>query len=104
MAPAAGGTKPSTAANPAPTPNGALAHLVIPRIGVNVYVVQGVSDEDLRRGPGHYPQTALPGQVGNAAIAGHRTTYGAPFYSLNDSGSVTPSPSPTRRAAPLSTG
>ncbi len=49
-----------------------------------MYVVQGVSDEDLRRGPGHYPQTALPGQVGNAAIAGHRTTYGAPFYSLNE--------------------
>jgi sortase A len=83
VAPAAG-TKPSTAANPTPTPNGALAHLVIPRIGVNVYVVQGVADEDLRRGPGHYPQTALPGQVGNAAIAGHRTTYGAPFYSLNE--------------------
>ncbi len=83
VAPSAGGTNPS-AANPGPTPNGALAHLVIPRIGVNVYVVQGVSDEDLRRGPGHYPQTALPGQVGNAAIAGHRTTYGAPFYSLNE--------------------
>jgi sortase A len=81
VVPSAGGTGASTAA---PAPNGALAHLLIPRIGLNVYVVQGVSDEDLRRGPGHYPQTALPGQVGNAAIAGHRTTYGAPFYSLNE--------------------
>jgi sortase A len=38
----------------------------------------------LRRGPGHYPQTVLPGENGNAAIAGHRTTFGAPFYSLNE--------------------
>jgi sortase A len=45
--------------------------------------VEGVSDADLRRGPGHYPQTVLPGQNGNSAIAGHRTTYGAPFYSIN---------------------
>ena len=37
-----------------------------------------------RRGPGHYPHTPLPGQPGNAAIAGHRTTYGAPFYDLDD--------------------
>ncbi|MBA2385786.1 MAG: class E sortase, partial [Acidimicrobiia bacterium] len=35
--------------------------------------------DDLKRGPGHYPQTPLPGQLGNAAIAGHRTSYGEPF-------------------------
>lgn len=62
----------------------ALDHLVIPKIGVDQYVVQGVSEDDLTHGPGHYPQTALPGEAGNAAIAGHRTTYGAPFFRLNE--------------------
>jgi sortase A len=70
--------------NPAPPPVQAIDHLVIPAIGVNKYVVQGVSDDDLREGPGHYPETVMPGEDGNAGIAGHRTTYGAPFYRLND--------------------
>jgi sortase A len=39
---------------------------------------------DLKNGPGHYPTTPLPGQPGNAAIAGHRTTYGAPFNRLDE--------------------
>jgi sortase A len=47
-------------------------------------VVEGVKLGDLKRGPGHYPATPLPGQPGNAAIAGHRTTYGAPFYNLDE--------------------
>ncbi len=59
-----------------------IAQIRIPRIAVDSIVVQGVSREDLRRGPGHYPDTPLPGQEGNAAIAGHRTTYGAPFGNL----------------------
>jgi sortase A len=62
----------------------AIAHLVIPEIGVNDYVVEGVGSAQLAEGPGHYPGTAPIGGNGNAAIAGHRTTYGAPFYSLND--------------------
>ena len=48
-----------------------------------LYVVQGVSLADLQRGPGHYPGTALPGETGNFAVAGHRTTYGAPFFNLD---------------------
>jgi sortase A len=48
-----------------------------------LYVVEGTSVEDLKRGPGYYVGSALPGQSGNFAIAGHRTTYGAPFWSLN---------------------
>ena len=48
-----------------------------------LYVVQGVSLSDLKRGPGHYPGTALPGGKGNFAVAGHRTTYGAPFFNLD---------------------
>lgn len=60
----------------------AIARIEIPRIGVDKIVVAGVEKNDLKKGPGHYPDTPLPGQLGNAAIAGHRTTYGAPFYSI----------------------
>jgi sortase A len=63
-----------------------LARLEIPRIGESTYVVAGVSVADLRRGPGHFPETALPGQTGNAAVAGHRTTYGAPFARIDELG------------------
>jgi sortase A len=57
--------------------------ITIPVIGVNQVVVEGTSTADLRKGPGHYIGTPLPGQGGNAAIAGHRTTYGHPFYNLD---------------------
>ena len=52
-------------------------------IGINQVVVEGINTPDLRKGPGHYIGTPLPGQSGNAAIAGHRTTYGHPFYNLD---------------------
>jgi len=68
---------------PAPT-GSAVAILRIPRVGVDAAVVEGVGVGDLKKGPGHYPLTPLPGQTGNAAIAGHRTTYGAPFYRLDE--------------------
>jgi sortase A len=61
-----------------------LALLDIPRLDETTYVIAGVSVADLRKGPGHFPETALPGQLGNAAIAGHRTTYGAPFARINE--------------------
>lgn len=48
------------------------------------FVVAGVAVADLQRGPGHYEQTSLPGAVGNFAVAGHRTTYGAPFFNLDE--------------------
>ena len=64
----------------------AVALISIPKINLEKYVVEGVNVEDLKKGPGHYPDTPMPGQPGNAAIAGHRTTYGAPFYSINDLG------------------
>ena len=47
-------------------------------------VVEGVRREDLKKGPGHYPGTALFGELGNAVISGHRTTYGAPFNRLDE--------------------
>jgi sortase A len=50
---------------------------------VDQVVVEGTGAEQLAAGPGHYPGTPLPGQPGNAGIAGHRTTHGRPFYDLN---------------------
>jgi sortase A len=61
-----------------------VVHLRIPRIGLDKIVVEGVQLDDLKKGPGHYPSTPLPGEVGNAAIAGHRTTYGAPFSRIDE--------------------
>ena len=55
----------------------------IPKIGLDKIFVEGTGRDDLKKGPGHYPATPLPGQVGNAAIAGHRTTYGQPFFDLD---------------------
>jgi LPXTG-site transpeptidase (sortase) family protein len=68
---------------PAPARGEPIALLRIPRIGVDSVVVEGVGVEDLKKGPGHYPSTAFPGEVGNVGIAGHRTTYGRPFYDLD---------------------
>lgn len=61
----------------------AVARIEIPGIGVDKVVVEGVAVSDLRKGPGHYRATPLPGQPGNSAIAGHRTTYGAPFGDID---------------------
>jgi LPXTG-site transpeptidase (sortase) family protein len=64
-------------------PDGAvIGELQIPSIGLTQYVVSGTSSADLSKGPGHYMGTAVPGQAGNVAIAGHRTTHGAPFNRL----------------------
>jgi len=49
-----------------------------------MYIYPGVSREDLKNGPGHFPETPLPGQLGNSAVAGHRTTYGEPFRNLDE--------------------
>ena len=61
----------------------ALGRIRIPEIGVSDVFVEGTAAPDLRRGPGHYPATPLPGQRGTVAIAGHRTTYGAPFHDVD---------------------
>ncbi|MEX1140879.1 MAG: class E sortase [Thermoleophilaceae bacterium] len=66
-----------------PLPGDAIAKIEIPAIGVSEYVVEGTDTGDLRKGPGHYPDTPLPGEPGTAAIAGHRTTYGAPFREID---------------------
>jgi sortase A len=58
---------------------GALGRIEIPKLGASFVVVNGTQPADLRRGPGVYEQTPLPGVHGTVAIAGHRTTYLAPF-------------------------
>jgi sortase A len=62
-----------------------IAVLRIPRFGLGYHqvIVEGTDYEDLKDGPGHYAETAYPGQVGNFSVAGHRTTYGAPFNKLD---------------------
>jgi sortase A len=66
----------------APADGSVVAEIQIPAIGVDQYVVEGTTESDLSKGPGHYVGTAMPGQAGNVAIAGHRTTNGAPFNGL----------------------
>ena len=61
-----------------------VGRIQIPAIGVNVIIVQGTGVGDLKKGPGHWEETPFPGQNGNFVISGHRTTYGAPFFKLND--------------------
>jgi len=60
-----------------------LTRIVMPDIEVDVVVVEGTSASALRAGAGHYPATPLPCEIGNVAIAGHRTTYGRPFHNVD---------------------
>jgi sortase A len=61
----------------------AIGRLRIPRLGLDLVVVDGTSPEDLRRGPGRHRETAMPGEGELVYIAGHRTTYGAPFSEID---------------------
>ncbi|MFN8201059.1 MAG: class E sortase [Solirubrobacteraceae bacterium] len=62
----------------------ALGRIVLPTLGQRFVIVAGDEPADLRKGPGVYPDTPLPGVGGTTAIAGHRTTYLAPFRNLDD--------------------
>lgn len=64
-------------------PGDPMGRIVMPTIGVSEVFVEGTDPGDLRNGPGHYPDTPLPGVRGTVAIAGHRTTYGAPFRNVD---------------------
>jgi sortase A len=64
-----------------PLPGDALARLYIPKLNKNWVVVQGVTQADIRYAPGHYPNTALPGEIGNFSVAGHRNR--AIFWDLD---------------------
>ncbi|MBK5332038.1 MAG: class E sortase [Ilumatobacteraceae bacterium] len=70
-------------AKPIPPEEKGVARLEIPRMGLNRIVVEGATADALTKGPGHFPETPLPGQLGNAAIAGHRTTHLHPFFDID---------------------
>lgn len=67
----------------APALNSAVALLEIPSLGLSQVVVEGSSSQATQRGPAHIPGSVLPGQIGEAVIVGHRTTFGAPFIHLD---------------------
>ncbi len=79
-----GGFDPEVLAFFFPEDGDAVARIEIPAIGLDKIVVSGVQVVDLRKGPGQYPGTAQVGTEGNTAIAGHRTTYGAPFNRIDE--------------------
>jgi sortase A len=67
-----------------PMPAGAVAKVLIPAIGLDGFVLEGVESAQLDRAVGHYPETPLPGDTGNAGLAGHRTMFGHPFRRLDE--------------------
>lgn len=67
-----------------PIPGDALGFIRIPEIDLDMVFVEGSDVEPLKKGPGHYEQTPLPGEGGNVGIAGHRTTYARPFWALDE--------------------
>lgn len=99
--PTAGAVVPAGTATPEPAPTATpramlprravereagdvVGRLLIPRIGLDQFVVEGVGAEELKKGPGHYAGTPMPGLSGNVGLAGHRTTWGAPFHRIDE--------------------
>ncbi len=74
----------TTTIAPAPQTGDVVAEIIIDKIGLDKFVVAGIGYTELEKGPGLFTGSPLPGQLGNVAIAGHRTTYGAPFGRLNE--------------------
>ena len=66
-----------------PLKGDAIGKITMPTLDRSHLVVEGTDTGDLRRGPGHYPDTPLPGERGTVGIAGHRTTHGAPFRTID---------------------
>ncbi len=79
-----GGYNPEVLALFFPEDGDAVARIQMPTIDVDKIVVHGVAVSDLRKGPGHYSESSLPGSAGNTAIAGHRTTWGKPFNRVDE--------------------
>lgn len=65
-------------------PGKSIGRIRIPRIDLDTVLVEGTDTGTLQRGPGRYPETAFPGQGATIGIAGHRTTYGAPFRHIDE--------------------
>lgn len=60
-----------------------IGRILVPSIDADYVLIQGTDEADLKLGPGHYPESAFPGQGRTVAVAGHRTTYGAPFNRID---------------------
>ena len=67
----------------APTPDVRLARIELPAIGVSDVLYEGVTLTSIDRGPSHWPGSALPGELGNVVVAGHRTTHSRPVHALD---------------------
>jgi len=67
-----------------PVKGDAIGRIQFPTLHRHYVVIEGTGTTDLRKGPGHYTDTALPGERGTVAIAGHRTTFGAPFRHIDE--------------------
>jgi sortase A len=74
----------TTTPPPAPTKGDVVAQIVIDKINVDKFVIAGVGYKELEKGPGLFAGSPLPGQLGNVSLAGHRTTFGAPFGRVNE--------------------
>ena len=61
----------------------AIGRIIVPAMGLNAVFIQGTDTGSLQKGPGHYPDTPFPGEGGTVGIAGHRTTYLAPFRHID---------------------
>ena len=69
--------------SPRTEPGAAFGRISMPRLGLSYVMVEGVTTSALRKGPGHYPDTQMPGKGGTVGVAGHRTTYLAPFRKID---------------------
>ena len=67
----------------APEPVVTLGTIEIPRIGLSDTLYQGITLNTIDRGPSHWPGTALPGELGNVVVAGHRVTHSRPFRHID---------------------
>jgi sortase A len=88
-APATTALAPLPVPAPVPDPNAPepvlqVGHVSIPEIGVSMPMFEGVTDATLDLGPGHWPGTALPGQLGNVVVAGHRVSAHGVFRNVDD--------------------
>jgi sortase A len=86
---AAPSSTPPPAPRPRPSPRGLVGRIEAPRIGLSAIVREGVDDETLRRAVGHLPETALPGEAGNAALAAHRDTFFRPLKNIRKGDRIT---------------
>jgi sortase A len=77
-------TPTTTTLPPPPTKGDVVAQIIIDKIDVDKFVIAGVGYKELEKGPGLFAGSPLPGQLGNVSIAGHRTTFGAPFGRVNE--------------------